>query len=73
MNLDIQEGEVVALPCRHCASLTIRLRIRAGLQKERCSRCGGSVWFDVGRGPGGMSIRPQFAGPPPRKAVNGGS
>lgn len=53
----LNEGEVLTLPCRWCASLTIRLRIAVGTFNRSCPRCGELTEIVVTRGPQGLEAR----------------
>ena len=35
----IREGEKVPAPCRHCASVSLTVTVKAGVQMLRCPKC----------------------------------
>ena len=53
----LREGEVIALPCRWCASLSIRLRIEVGTFYRACPRCGELTEIVVTHAPQGLEAR----------------
>jgi len=53
----LNEGEVLALPCRWCFSLSIRLRIKVGTFTRACPKCGELTHIAVRRGPGSLELR----------------
>ena len=53
----LREGEVIALPCRWCASLSIRLRIEVGTFYRACPRCGELTEIAILLGPQGLEAR----------------
>ena len=53
----LREGEVIALPCRWCASLSIRLRIEVGTFFRACPRCGELTEIVVTHAPQGLEAR----------------
>jgi len=53
----LNEGEVLTLPCRWCASLVIHLRIEVGTFYRACPKCGELTEIVVTRGPQGLEAR----------------
>jgi phage FluMu protein Com len=56
---DIREGETVTLPCRHCASVSIRLVVQAGVTAVPCPKCRELTSFQVGLRSEGLELRSQ--------------
>jgi phage FluMu protein Com len=61
MRLSLKEGDDVTLPCRHCASLSLRVVIRKGTTRERCPKCHKLTTFTILEGPEGLDL--QTVGP----------
>jgi len=57
MHLSLQEGEDVALPCRHCASMSLRLVIRKGTTTHRCAKCHKTTTFTIEEAPEGLELK----------------
>lgn len=51
MTREFDEGDVISVPCRHCATLALRIEIRAGSSAHRCARCGRGTTVYVRRSP----------------------
>jgi phage FluMu protein Com len=54
---DIREGETLTLPCRHCASVSIRLVVQAGVKSLPCPKCRELTSFQVGLRSEGLELR----------------
>ncbi len=39
MGLDIKEGEELTLPCKHCASVSLTVVVKAGAVPIYCPKC----------------------------------
>lgn len=52
----LREGEVISLPCRWCASVSIQVKIQPGTGVQPCPKCGELTRFDIKRGPAGPEI-----------------
>lgn len=52
----LREGDILSLPCRWCASVSIKLRIQPGTAVKSCPRCGELTRFDIRSGPDGLEI-----------------
>ena len=39
MPKDLWEGEELFVPCRHCTSVSLELRVKAGQEAKRCPKC----------------------------------
>ncbi len=61
MKLSLKEGEAVMLPCRHCASLSLRLVVRKGTTTEQCHKCSGRTSFLIDEGPAGLELQSREA------------
>ena len=57
MRLSLKEGEDVVLPCRHCASMSLRLVIRKGTTTQRCAKCNKDTTFTIDEGPEGLELK----------------
>ncbi len=53
----IREGDVLVLPCGHCASISLRLVIRVGIAAPSCPKCRALTRFHVGHSPEGFRIQ----------------
>lgn len=51
------EGEEVAVPCRHCSSVSIKIRICAGAPVVQCPKCKGTCRVEVRQGADGWEIK----------------
>lgn len=44
----IRQGEALTLPCRHCASVSIRFVVEAGAKSVQCPKCGEFTLIQAG-------------------------
>ena len=66
MKLSLKEGESVALPCRHCASLSLQVVIKKGTTSIECPKCKEKVQFHITEGlAGGLELHSQGEPQPP--------
>lgn len=61
MQDSLREGEVVSLPCRWCASVSIEVKIQPGSDVKPCPKCGEFTHFNIKRGPTGLEISSKSA------------
>ena len=47
--MDIEKGDEVSLPCRHCSSVSLGIVVRTGTHRIQCAKCGGLNQVSVGR------------------------
>jgi phage FluMu protein Com len=52
----IRQGEALTLPCRHCASVSIRFVVEAGLKFMKCPKCGEFTSIQAGLRPEGYEF-----------------
>jgi len=64
MGQDFYEGDTVAVPCRHCGSLSITIKVRAGDSVRPCSKCHKETRFRVKAKPLPYEIRSEPVHPP---------
>jgi phage FluMu protein Com len=57
MGRNFQEGQAVAVPCRHCGSLSIKLFVQAGESVKSCPKCRKETRFRIKPKPAPCEIR----------------
>jgi hypothetical protein len=57
MGREIKVGDVVSVPCRHCAALSIKLTVEPGERRRRCPSCRKETRFRIRPTAGNCEIR----------------
>jgi predicted RNA-binding Zn-ribbon protein involved in translation (DUF1610 family) len=66
----LREGEVVVLPCRFCASVSIPVTIHPGSTVKTCPKCGRLTDFTIERNRTGMKINSKSAIEPSERGTH---
>ena len=60
---DLNEGDIVPVPCGHCASISIYVELHTRVAAAPCCKCGGTSNVAVERHPAGWTIKSLRADP----------
>jgi predicted RNA-binding Zn-ribbon protein involved in translation (DUF1610 family) len=55
----VRAGELLTVPCRHCASVSIRFVVEAGVKFLQCPKCGEFTLIQAEVGSEGVGFRSQ--------------